>query len=104
MDAELKSKWIAALRGGKYEQAHTQLRDCHGKFCCLGVLCVVADIQISPDGFSALKDGRNASYDPIRTVIGDEGDKEDYVSRLYEMNDSEGATFDAIADWIEKNL
>ena len=37
---ENAKKWIAALRGGDYEQTKRRLRDLHG-FCCLGVACDV---------------------------------------------------------------
>lgn len=45
MDAELKTKWVEALRSGKYKQGEGYLsRVDNGaeKFCCLGV---VFDIQ-----------------------------------------------------------
>jgi hypothetical protein len=42
MDAELKRKWVEALRSGKYEQASGKLR-VGNKFCCLGVLCDLVD-------------------------------------------------------------
>ena len=38
MDADLKAKWLEALRSGKYEQTQGTLRD-GDAFCCLGVLC-----------------------------------------------------------------
>lgn len=46
MDAELKTKWVAALRSGEFRQATGKLRDGDPEgdgyaFCCLGVLCVV---------------------------------------------------------------
>lgn len=41
MDPNLKTKWVAALRSGEYEQGRSYLnRD--GKYCCLGVLCELA--------------------------------------------------------------
>lgn len=39
MNPEIKARWVAALRSGEYEQATGQLRNEHGEFCCLGVLC-----------------------------------------------------------------
>jgi hypothetical protein len=56
MQAELKEKWVAALRSGEYAQTKGVLRDKEG-FCCLGVLCDVAQ----PDGWS---DGNNGCDDP----------------------------------------
>lgn len=41
MDAKLKGLWLAALRGGEYQQTTYTLKDSQG-YCCLGVLCHVA--------------------------------------------------------------
>jgi hypothetical protein len=38
MKADIKSKWLAALRSGQYEQTDMRLRH-DGGYCCLGVLC-----------------------------------------------------------------
>jgi hypothetical protein len=38
MNEAIKKLWVEALRSGKYEQGHEQLK-CDGKHCCLGVLC-----------------------------------------------------------------
>lgn len=38
MNPQVKEKWIAALRSGKYEQGSEKLRSSQG-YCCLGVLC-----------------------------------------------------------------
>lgn len=38
MQAEVKAKWVAALRSGEYAQGRSQLR-ADDRFCCLGVLC-----------------------------------------------------------------
>jgi hypothetical protein len=49
MDAELKAKWVAALRSGEYEQARGMLHDeQHGGYCCLGVLCKVVGAEWGP--------------------------------------------------------
>lgn len=42
MNPEVKAKWVAALRSGKYDQGRGQLRSPDGYFCCLGVLCELA--------------------------------------------------------------
>jgi hypothetical protein len=42
MNPEVKSKWLEALRSGKYKQGQRRLRTAD-KFCCLGVLCDVLD-------------------------------------------------------------
>jgi hypothetical protein len=43
MDKELKAKWIAALRSGKYKQTSGVLKAFDGSMCCLGVLRHVID-------------------------------------------------------------
>lgn len=42
MKAELKKKWIEALRSGKYKQISGKLCDNDDEFCALGVLCKVS--------------------------------------------------------------
>ncbi len=41
MNKKLKSKWVAALRSGKFKQGRSALYE-RGRYCCLGVL---AEIQ-----------------------------------------------------------
>lgn len=91
MEAELKSKWVEALRSGKYEQGRASLRS-GGKYCCLGVLCAVAGLEISTDGENV-----DGGYGPI-TELGVRTDT------LWWMNDQEKKSFTEIADYIEKNL
>ena len=46
MNKEIKEKWLAALRSGKYVQSTGALRkpgDAKDSFCCLGVLCDAVD-------------------------------------------------------------
>lgn len=38
MKADIKEKWVSALRSDEYVQGIGQLHAC-GNFCCLGVLC-----------------------------------------------------------------
>jgi hypothetical protein len=42
VDRELVVRWIEALESGRYRQTRSCLRDAKG-YCCLGVLCEVAD-------------------------------------------------------------
>ena len=41
MDPQIRARWVAALRSGKYEQGIGYLR-CDAGLCCLGVLCELA--------------------------------------------------------------
>lgn len=109
MNKEYKDKWITALRSGQYRQGRGVLHSGDG-FCCLGVLCSV----LHEDGLLARRlNTQNFVYD-----YGAHGDvtilpTETWVSlsipgfamdKLIEMNDSDRASFDVIADWIEETL
>lgn len=41
MNPEIKKLWIEALRSGEFQQGLRQL-ECDGKYCCLGVLELLA--------------------------------------------------------------
>jgi hypothetical protein len=89
MDAQLKAKWVKALRSGKYRQGKQVLLNEDGEersYCCLGVLCAVA--------FKELDAG---SYTWLNRVTRD-------YSPFVRMNDDEDKTFPEIADYIERNL
>lgn len=51
MNADIKAKWTAALRSGKYKQGAGSLCRRHAdepdgwRFCCMGVLCDVMDVK-----------------------------------------------------------
>lgn len=99
MDKELKTKWIEALRSGKYYQGKGRLKDSFDRYCCLGVLCDVSNIQINKSGLDCIVDDVACGYRPIKKILG-----EVKVINLYKMNDLENMTFDEIADYIEENL
>jgi hypothetical protein len=44
LTCELRDRWIAALRSGKYKQGQYHLHS-GDEYCCLGVLCEVAGIE-----------------------------------------------------------
>jgi hypothetical protein len=43
LPADIKIKWIDALRSGKYKQGRHCLRNDNNEYCCLGVLCDIID-------------------------------------------------------------
>jgi hypothetical protein len=129
MNPEIKSKWIAALRSGQYEQARGGLmRILHrnfetGKigvgFCCLGVLCDLASQEsvcrwqdmeaVTIDMFGRSNFNGDSLPAPVAEWAGlKESDPEvgyhAEVARLSELNDSYRLTFSQIADVIEENL
>lgn len=119
MDANLKAKWLADLRSGKFEQANGVLRDNlrENTYCCLGVLCIAANATFQdwkdPDYFEReiedvpvldgenLADGDNQELSPhwMETI----GLPKDEHAVLIRMND-DGVPFSEIANYIEKNL
>lgn len=116
MNAEIKQKWIEALRSGKYEQGKYVLRSADNKYCCLGVLCdIVApgswDKEPSRNEFSRVNqfyghgDGLCSSSTSLSAAVelevglGSEDQRE-----LANMNDNYGNNFNEIAVYIERNL
>lgn len=107
MDAELKKKWVDALRSGEYQQGRHALRSGNG-YCCLGVLCEVLGMEkygtamymhdgygiglTIPSKMAAPLGLMNPCYKDAEMPIRD---------RLMGMNDNELKTFDQIADYIE---
>lgn len=113
MKKAIKDKWIAALRSGEYKQGKGALQK-EGAFCCLGVLGDCMPELVHWKQTAALNKLLVASnvevghYDHsgatipnvVREKIGlSNGDQ----AHLMYQNDS-GASFQEIADWIEKNI
>lgn len=106
MNKEIKIRWIEALRSGKYKQ-HTQQLRYKDNYCCLGVLLDVTKNETngfwSANGLFNYKNNNYAaciSY-PLITDI----ELDDKLQcKLIEMNDSEGKTFNQIADFLEKTI
>lgn len=96
MDADLKARWVAALRSGEYKQGRGQLQDTKNRYCCLGVLCRVAGWKISSDGrhVTQPKMGYSIFFDVMSYSTSEQ---------LWSMNDKKELTFNQIADWLEGN-
>jgi hypothetical protein len=105
---DFKAKWIAALRSGEYKQGKDKLHH-DGRFCCLGVGCVVAGIEVSQLGtycYPSVLARLNPSLLPplFQTTTHSSA-----CWKLATMNDGKGdnitqKSFTQIADWIEQNL
>lgn len=114
MKPEIKARWLAALRSGDYIQGHGQLRE-GNTFCCLGVLCdlyaketgvewkkheserYAFDHHLSflPD--SVMHWAGLVDHDPIPKLGG-------ASCTLSYFNDSRRASFNEIADHVERGL
>ena len=115
MDPEMKARWIAALRSGKFQQGQKALREGDG-LCCLGVICELlvesGDLtrQLARDGVQHYSYGLAGDdyFDRVTSYLHDR-DSERFnlppaiQHALAALNDS-GATFEEIANIIEEKL
>ena len=101
---EFAGKWVKALRSGDYKQGNGQLYNTTSdSYCCLGVACNVAGYatDIKKHGGSEYIDESTNNYFPkVPKLLKQETIFTEIVAN---MND-QGASFDEIAKWIEKNV
>lgn len=117
MKPELKTKWIEALKSGKYKQAVGSLKVEHPMtgekaYCCLGVLCDISGIEFKS------KKSYYGNPKTIQYTLDEEyiwsgmippsdlnklGLTDSVAGTLAEKNDS-GVPFTKIADYIEEHL
>lgn len=127
MDAELKTKWLAALRSGEFKQGQGKLHDpATEAYCCLGVLCKIMGAEFR-QAEGANDDGDYYSLDHVPVLDGQvlsSADDEELSPRIEKqlgidqktlviLNDGHGREddpnyakpvgFSEIADFIEKN-
>lgn len=122
MNAELKAKWIAALRSGEYIQGRSYLkshsREGETKHCCLGVLAEICGYESSVRKVS----GVNLSHSVFDFGSSglEEGNLPTLVANYLGIPDQDVLTvmndgsvvnfvfvqksFSEIADWIDENL
>jgi hypothetical protein len=98
LDADIKEKWLAALRSGEYQQGREFLYS-DGKYCCLGVLGAVCGISADKmEDVGLLTELYAAQILKIENVnLLHNGDS------LEELNDN-GFSFAVIADIIENEM
>lgn len=88
MTKKIKRLWIAALRSGDYQQGFVHLeRD--NKFCCLGVLCSVANL--------------GPSYPNVKKILGPKADDK-FTEKLWQKNDRKRQSFAQIATYIQRYM
>jgi hypothetical protein len=94
LDPVVKHEWCAALRSGKYKQGYIEMKqtDDDGTFyCCLGVVAAI---------IPGLNWGFRFNEESLKRL----GLSEEAQRHLILMNDRDGATFDVIATYIEREL
>jgi len=122
MDAEIKAKWVAALRSGEYKQTRHLLRTTDDKYCCLGVLGTICAPEKWVKETQETDPGANTAYyhfageesllpSEFAEKLGLDGSTQDKLTILNDGQEGhrfaehiEPHSFEQIADWIEKNL
>ncbi len=112
LPVEFKTKWLDALRSGKFKQGQGLLYDNKtDEYCCLGVACKIALPDNDPPENEFIDAEKYDVGEVPKIIIGNSG----IPIVLSEMNDGvcgngitqstiAGKNFIEIADWIEKNL
>lgn len=86
-----RDKWAAALRSGKFQQAHGILHINSNRYCCLGVLCIVLNKRIS---YASILEIRNDSGTLTKRQ----------QNEFIRFNDTLILNFDQIANEVDKLL
>jgi hypothetical protein len=106
MDANIKKKWLAALRSREFKQVMGALKRDEGH-CCLGVLCELLEPDAlwekrSTGSYTIRGEGALMPYSLQERLNLSDSEKEPFA-QLPKMNDR-GKTFEEIADFIEVRL
>ena len=120
--AENRAKWVEALRSGNYRQGRFALRPSNSEFCCLGVACDISKQghwetssnanrgYVIPPDYSAYNRGslptevmKWLGLDSEMGIFTEAIKTKDnhHCASLTDFNDTQGATFNDIADVIE---
>lgn len=111
MTKEKMQKLVDALRSGKYQQGRHSLH-VDGKFCCLGVACVINGMTPKYEwGFKETYSYHSLNFHKAKDITGFKTEcgnfknhieyKDNKYGSLAELNDA-GMSFNEIADVIEK--
>ena len=115
LPTDIKQKWVAALRSGKYKQGIHCLRSASDEYCCLGVLCDLSDVAwvecalfyTLPSGIATMPnvgDIDKRVFDVLEQSVYENNRILSAGHHLTNMNDQERLSFEQIADWIDVNL
>lgn len=106
MNAEMKAKWVAALRSGKYQPGNSYLRSEAG-WSCLGVLCDIIDNskwERHGDGILTDHYWKFAGQSWfLPNAILHEQQLDPFISPIFTL-EKNGKLFAEIGDWIEQHI
>jgi len=104
--ANIKRRWIRALRSGRYTQGTGALHDDRSNtYCCLGVLSQIVNKKRPKPHYTYTHrinntcDGAELSPKFMKKV----GLDVNIMDILIRMNDENRLNFEQIADWLEEN-
>lgn len=99
MKRELRDAWTAKLRSGEIDQGKGALRCIDGKMCVLGVLAVVAGLEIDEKGGDTVNS--KGDWSELYELIG-LGNRHLFTT-IWHNNDGDPCwTFPRLADYIEE--
>ena len=98
---KLKAAWIKALRSRGYRQTTAALQSGPRNYCCLGVLCRVA--ERTTDFKPRINDGVLLGG-TLKMQGNNFGLTKKQQNVLIKMNDQKGESFTTIAEYIQKNV
>lgn len=96
MDAEFKTKWVKALRSGKFKQGRHRLKQKLGDGCW-GLCCIAVGHKVMTGRMP------NVDWETFFVALG-LGLSEDQFVMLVDLNDRLEKNFAEIADYIEQNI
>jgi len=112
-----KTKWVAALRSGKYKQGKGALRHSDNTYCCLGVAVSAITNRDPRNGQPYIKDGRFGLSHQLQRALGcvNDGNTERQLDiklrfeqagfKVPPKTNARGrSSFKQIANWLDKNL
>lgn len=107
MKQEIKERWVAELRSGRYKQGRQALRDHNNNFCCLGVLADIYDDRWKKEDDNMYSWDIDTQLIPtwLQEEIGLSSNDCVYLANLNDgLGELRRHTFEEIADYIEENL
>jgi hypothetical protein len=102
-------EWIEALKSGNYKQGRYQLKSFNFKssefrYCCLGVLADINDIEIFHEGAALLSQYTTENNENCVIKHFTNTNNDEFNQMMFaQLNDIQNKSFEEIADYILEN-